>query len=253
MGGWKGLREKFYKKMSLLIFFLCFTTTLAAPTPKDCPSLLEKADSCITRAALFGDANIPRSNEEMDVHCSLGQEYSSCVKAYGKCLKPFPRQILYLMISNMKKLMKDTCDSETKRQEFLLHSKCMTPEKIPRVKRLLDKVTIHLNHIAYNVSKEAKIPFICCSFFVGREEMEREVTEMCESTETKEWLIKMMERAVNDAVDLACGKYSSIQVCRKEIPEGMETLERIIQDQYFVPQNSSFFVPLMAITEDLDD
>lgn len=131
----------------------------------------------------------------------------------------------------------------------------MTPEKIPRVQRVMDKVTIHLNHIAYNVSQDDKIPFICCSFFITRQEIEKEVTDLCSDvtgTATKDYLMKLMEKAVSDAIDLACGKYSSMDVCNKEIPEGMQTLTDIIDDRNFVSQNTSFFVPLIQITKDLD-
>lgn len=93
-------------------------STALSPSDPECQSLLAKSDSCIRKAFLFGDPNakFPSSDSDMDHYCFLGQEYTSCVKSYGKCLKPFPRQILYLLIGNMKKLMKDTCDTKSGRE-----------------------------------------------------------------------------------------------------------------------------------------
>ena len=121
------MKSSFHHEIKLTFFFILFSVlkmSSSAPTigsnksSLECQSLLEKSDTCIRQAFLFGDPNakFPQSHEEMDYYCGLGQEYTSCVKSYGKCLKPFPRQILYLLIGNMKKLMKETCDSKIKRE-----------------------------------------------------------------------------------------------------------------------------------------
>lgn len=249
--------------LSLVVVLQVSQYVLAAPSPRngnDCDQLLIKSDDCIRKALLFGEPNarFPQTSAEIDRYCSLGQEYMQCVREYGKCLKPFPRQVFSILIRNLKGLMKETCDTQDGKQEFMAHSRCMTKENLSRVHRLMNKMTIHLNFVHRNTTKEQKIPYMCCSIILGKREMDATVSQMCGSLsggdKTVEYVNKLYNQAVGEAVDIGCGnKYGSEAACRSIIGDrGWESLSDVISDANYQEQETSFLVPVVGITRELD-
>lgn len=182
----------------------------------DCEEQLTKTDVCIRKALLIGDRElvIPKNSQEMDQHCKKGREQMQCVRGYGKCLKLFPRQIFGMVLGNIRKLFKETCDSESGRQQFLKHSLCLRPEHLPKMHNLIDRFTIQLSYVANNVSKDGKIPYICCAYFLNQVHLRKTVSNMCDAItgpSTTEYVIGMFNRVVSEAIDLGCGKYRWVE------------------------------------------
>ena len=231
---------------------------------KECDALLLQSDNCIRKAMLFGDPNarFPQTEAEIDKYCSLGEQYTQCVRSYGKCLKPFPRQVFSILIRNLKSLMRETCDTRQGKQEFMEHSRCMTKDNLSKLHRLMNKMTIHLNFVLKNTTKDQKIPFMCCSIIIGKEEMDRTVNQMCDSTasqtgssaKTVDYVNRLFNQAVGEAVDIGCGnKYGTEEACRQQIGhDGWTALKDVISDANYQEQETSFLVPVVGITMELD-
>jgi hypothetical protein len=212
---------------------------------------------------LFGEANVtfPGTDQQVTKYCTLGDQHMRCVKNYGKCLKPFPRQVFSIMIRNMRSLLRETCDTETGRKEFMQHSKCMTKDNTVKLHRLMNKMTVHLNYVWKNTTKEQKIPYMCCSIIIGKEEMERTVNQMCDAAAGKEgpsktvqYVNRLFNQAVGEAVDLGCGsKYGTEVACRSQISDaGWTALKDVISDDNYSEQETSFLIPVVGITKELD-
>ena len=233
----------------------------APPRPSDaeCDRLLRQSDTCIRKAMLFTDtgAKFPQTMEEIERFCVLGSSYMKCVRAYGACLKPFPRQVFTILIRNIKTLQRDTCDSEKGKREFALHSRCMTPDNLAHVQRLMDKMTMHLTFVLRNTTREQRIPFMCCSVILGKREMDSAVKRMCSGrtgSATIDYVNRMYAQVAGEAIDIGCGnKYGSEESCVREIgANGWQALKDVISDANYRPQETSFLVPLVGITRDLD-
>lgn len=257
--------------MMLLIVLaaISISATNAAPaiesSRQECDHLLIESDTCIRKAMLFGDseARFPQTEEEIDKYCILGEQYTQCVRSYGKCLKPFPRQVFSILIRNLKSLMRETCDTRQGKQEFMQHSKCMTKDNMSQLHRLMNKMTIHLNYVHKNTTKDEKIPYMCCSIIIGKEEMDRTVNQMCDavshrsgtsSAKTVDYVNRLFNQAVGEAVDIGCGnKYGTEEACRSQIGDkGWNALKDVISDANYQEQETSFLVPVVGITKELD-
>lgn len=245
-----------------LILISCLTGTFAKPLNKqsDCEDLLIQSDICIRKAFLFSNPNatFPQTSAEVDKYCILGADHMKCVKNYAKCLKPLQRQVFGMMMRNFKTIMRDTCDTQEGKQEFLEHSKCMTKENMARVHRLLDKATIHMKYILENTTKDQKLPYLCCSLVMGKSEMDRQVRNMCESvtgSKTLEYINRLFNQAIGEAVDLGCGnKFGTESSCKQAIGASeWNKLQDVISDNNYREQATSFLVPVIGITQQLDD
>jgi hypothetical protein len=71
--------------------------------------------------------------------------------------------------------------------------------------------------------------------------------------ETLEYVISLFNKAVSEVVDLGCGKYSSTAKCQALLPESVQVYHDLVTPESKVtPQRTSFLVPLIRITKDLD-
>lgn len=85
--------------------------------------------------------------------------------------------------------------------------------------------------------------------------VKKTVSELCMKTtgpETLDYVVGLFNRVVSEAIDLGCGKYNSVQQCRKMMPDGVDVLEQLVKPP-IRPQNGTFLVPLIEITRALDE
>lgn len=117
----------------------------------------------------------------------------------------------------------------------------------------IDRFALHLNHISSNVSKlEEKVPFICCSYFYNLDQMLDQIRIMCDSltgAETSKWISGRISASVTDMIDMSCGKFNSLSVCKKTVPTIVSTLESL-KDVTSV--KNSFLIPTMEIMKQLE-
>lgn len=137
-----------------------------------------------------------------------------------------------------------------------------------------------MKHIAYNVSKDMKIPYICCTYFMNYETIKQTVSDLCSNTtgpETLDYVVGLFNKVVSEvssvlnccgvitkcmcvnstnvqAIDLGCGKYNSVHACRRMLPQGVTDLENLVTPASKVkPQKETFLIPLIDITRSLDE
>lgn len=118
------------------------------------------------------------------------------------------------------------------------------------LQQLINKGTNYLDFVARNALPDEVIPFSCCSWFILYEGIEKAYRDTCSDIPgAPEYHLGVIQKVVGEAIDLACGKLSSVASCRKEMKPLMERFDMLEIKQL----NHSVIVPLINIVKLLDE
>lgn len=167
-----------------------------------------------------------------------------CVKEYAKCLKPLPKTMYGILHAGMKKEVNKRCTSDESRKEFLKHVLLSEPTK-PIYDGIFFKLVNFYDFTTRNMTNEMQLPHICCGFQYILREMFDSVTKG-NSEETAKYFDRSIKNMWGDIIDFACGKFSDVKICQKELPDA----EILYNNQ---PTNGSngILVPLIRFTKTL--
>lgn len=76
----------------------------------------------------IGDKSIPlpKTEQEMNnVYCNRSKSASKKLRELRACLKPFPGQVLNVILSGARKTLRNTCNTVEAREEFVDRVKCL--------------------------------------------------------------------------------------------------------------------------------
>lgn len=126
------------------------------------------------RAALAMTSYGDRSNSQpltpeqvYEELCPKLNKSSRIIKAYAKtCFKPFPRQIIGLLVKGNLRELRKLCSSEEERYLFSKHSQCLQDFDPENVHKCMDNYIIDVESIRDNVHDlDLKLPYSCCIFW----------------------------------------------------------------------------------------
>lgn len=167
-----------------------------------------------------------------------------CVKEYAKCLKPLPKTMYGILHAGMKKEVTARCSSDDSRKEFLKQVLISEPTK-PMYDAVFFKLVNFYDMTTKNKTAEIQLPYICCGFQYILKEMFETVTKG-NSEETARYFDKSIKNMWGDIIDFACGKYSDMAKCRRDLPE----TEKLYNSQPSTGSNG-ILVPLIRFTKTL--
>lgn len=135
---------------------------------------------------------------------------------------------------------------------------------MPEILRLLQVYTDFINLIAYNTSSaDVILPRACCAVAMGTSLVYKGTGEMCDAKsgpETKEFIVGLVSKVASEALDLACGQYSTLDDCKQKQNDFIFTLEGIANEtesaskdiEDAVKSKKSFLLqPILKIANDL--
>ena len=201
----------------------------------NCDEQLIYVDSCIKRIVLIGDheAVIPKTVQELEEnHCNRIHGELVCVRDYGKsCLKLFPRTIFTLVRKNVERVYKNFCHTQEGKEAAIKHFSCFKPQNLPVLHSVIDRITMTLEYIQFNVTNDNDIlPYMCCAFYTFYRQTRVIVDNMCMNTtgpETSTFIINIIKAIVTDALDLGCGRFGSYKKCQENLPQGVQVFNDI--------------------------
>ena len=167
-----------------------------------------------------------------------------CVKDYAKCLKPLPKTMYGILHAGMKKEVTARCTTQDARKEFVKQVLISEPTKA-MYDAIFFKLVNFYDYTTHNKSAELQLPYICCGFQYILKEM-FETVSRGNSEETAKYFDKSIKNMWGDVIDFACGKFSDLGKCRKDLPE----TEKLYNSQ---PLNGTtgILVPLIRFTKTL--
>ena len=147
--------------------------------------------------------------------------------------------------------------------ELLFHAKCLDESNMPEMFRLLQVYTDFIRLIAYNTSADFILPRACCAVVMGTSLVHKGTGEMCDTKSgpaTKEFIVGLVSKVAAEALDLACGQYSTMEDCKEKQSDFLDTLETIANEtrsaskdiEEALKSRKSFLLqPILKIANDL--
>ena len=135
----------------------------------DCNDL-DRMDRAALTMTSYGDRSNSKPRAPIEVfrdYCPKIKEASNIVKAYARtCFKPFPRQVIGLLVRGNLKEIKHLCESKEERQLFSKHSQCLKNFDPENVHKCMDRYIIDAESVRDNVHDlDLKLPYSCCAFW----------------------------------------------------------------------------------------
>lgn len=223
-----------------------------------CKQTAGQADGCMQDLLIFGNRDFkpPTDDREVDAFCKKEYEAIDCVKSYGTtCLAPFPRQLFSIAALGAIQQQKKVCGSKRERKTFLYHMTCGHKVGIEYSHRCMEVAIIKMETISNSSAPEEQIPMACCVFHSLRECIVHQITHHCRGvtneTLTAKYFDSVLQGAMGDLLDLACGKYSSTTACARYLPAAMKRFETMQKEHLaaetpkMAPKSKSILMPFV--------
>lgn len=195
----------------LIISF--FTSSQVNGKKNNCRNWRNQIDLFASKLLMVGDRSliIPKDvNEVSTIFCPKIRQNIEQVKEIARsCLKPFPKQLVGVILFAIKKVNRDICSS-TKEKEFIASSlECVQDvNRMESVHELMDDFVRFSHFVHRNISDvNKKIPFICCQYLKFLHKLEKRLTPWCKR-EAIDYVVNMIQKMMVDATDIICPTYT---------------------------------------------
>ncbi|RWS04218.1 secreted salivary gland peptide-like protein [Dinothrombium tinctorium] len=213
-----------FTQLILLFGLLLIDISIGAKKNKSRQCDVKRMDRCATVVFVFGrrDVYLPKNQKEMVPHCQEEFEAEDCVRSYARrCLRPFPRQLIGVILLGASKVIKERCTPEGTK-EYLTHYTCIK-KTIPKLHDCMDQLVVSLQAIVQKPA-DTRIPTACCAFSRYIACSIKPIRKMCPEDATAEEYIavKMIKGYASEVLDLACQGFEiGNERCNKiTIPDG---------------------------------
>ena len=180
----------------------------------------------------------------------------ACVIEYRSCLKLVPKTLFGVMVHDAKKTMKSICSSPQNKRKALHHLKCFDRNKLPIYYSMLSGYT---NVVMYLAQGSIPLPDLigscCCAFHQLYQDAVQVINGECfnvTNADTGVFVGNLIRSVVSSAVDVACGKHSSLEVCNQLQPDQMRSYLRIMEEGQRKRFPFSPVIPMVKVLNMLD-
>jgi len=172
-------------------------------------------------------------------------------KKYRQCLKPFPAQIFNIIFNNMKKTHKDFCETEETKRMAFYHLQCLTPETKPEFVTVANLIVSMMTYVSKLDDLNEAIPSMCCGIKMliptAYEAMEKTCTAVGRKASGK-WLTNLVAGTMDDAMDIMCGAYPTLQDCAKKVPHVIPRIRASFDPNH----NGTILIPFVRLIKRMD-
>ncbi|XP_015792260.1 uncharacterized protein LOC107368887 [Tetranychus urticae] len=150
---------------------------------------------------------LPETAERLnDFHCVRSKEASAKLKNLRVCLKPFPSQVLDVILSGTRKTMRNTCNTLEARQEFVDKTACVRPQ-YGKALDCIDRYVAEMEYVRDNIDNlDMKIPYTCCYYWKTRRCFLNVVAANCPESSVQ-YSQEHLDSLFSETTDLLCNKW----------------------------------------------
>ena len=165
---------------------------------------IDSLDQCAKRLFGYGDPNytFAATEEQVLQQCKTSKEAEVCIRQYNnRCVKPFARQYINIMLRGPSKSLKERCSSKKGIEDYLKNTDCLNATK-----KDLDVCTHDVIENFMLVPKTKKpewIPLSCCYLSKLEKCSKSAIENKCPPNQT-EYTSKAMRNLRGDVLDLFC-------------------------------------------------
>lgn len=219
----------------------------------NCVQLIDRADKALQNILWIGDRNlpVPESLTAMEGQCKKLKSSVKGFRAYGKCIRLFPKQVFNIFVNNAKKAAKTRCDTEAGRSDFVRVTSCYANDTKTNLDRVIDQMVVFTQHVSDTIPNENKLPWVCCGYLYTGVAIRGELNKTC-GVETQTYTENLMRNMFSDVMDLSCGKFSVLGNCHTLLPKSNLKYKELTAVKVLSPV-SSIWKPLSKITQTLEE
>jgi len=139
----------------------------------------------------------------------------------------------------------------------MTHLQCLNNETKKHFVDIGNKITSVLYHVNDDVSSKDLnnvIPGVCCAVSVVLLDIKNDLKTICDGrspSDTDQFVINFIKAILSDAIDIVCGKYNTIEVCKETQPNITAGIEESLTERKSSYENT-LVVPLLDIINKLD-
>ncbi|XP_074595096.1 uncharacterized protein LOC141850379 [Brevipalpus obovatus] len=203
---------------------------LKAGVNDTCREMEQEADASFKKILMIGEnLKIPRNQSELIDHCKLAKPALKLANNYGKCLTPFPRQVLRILIRGAKKSLKEYCDTSRGREQILKYLTCLTEENAQIFYAALERGIGRIDYVANEVKNDDLVSTLCCTFHLLYGNVMKVVQAQCgnSSADTIKFIRPIVDSIAGDVLEVGCVKYPSMESCDAQLPKIMNQLRNV--------------------------
>ncbi|KAI1286860.1 hypothetical protein HDE_10464 [Halotydeus destructor] len=207
----------------------------------DCDNI-DVMDEAARTMSTFGDRTVMAPLTVNDLHshfCPKVKSAVATVRGYvRKCFKPFPKQIVGLILYGITRELKKNCETE-EGKVFVRHSQCSRGKNHERVHQCADQYVLEAEAIRDTVDNlDMKLPYSCCYYYKFKQCAVRESGNLGCNAAAQKYVYDSLTFATEDALDLICKNY-------EEHSGNCDTLAPLKTKS--LAKSKSFIVPLVDI------
>ncbi|RWS31624.1 hypothetical protein B4U80_11316 [Leptotrombidium deliense] len=149
---------------------------------------------------------------------------------YQKCLDGLPKQVFGLFARSAKEIIKDRCDTEEGKKEFLRHAQCIRKPEIYAVNKCVHQSNVFLRFIDRNATSEEVAPALCCSIYVVADCLKQQGDLYCANvsgSDTGKYMADISLRFAQNMIDFGCGQTANVAECEQEEPYWMDAFRTL--------------------------
>jgi len=169
-------------------------------------------DRQASKLFLIGDRSlvVPTTVDQVSQEfCPRILDSIESIKAIARsCLKPFPKQLVGIMLQAIRKVNKEICSSKEEKETVIKHLSCVKDSnRLEQVHVLMDDFIMFAHSVQRNVTDQTKkIPFICCQYMNLLNDLESKISNWCDR-DSIDYVLNMIRRMMSDATDIVCPQF----------------------------------------------
>ncbi|RWS11171.1 carboxypeptidase B-like protein, partial [Dinothrombium tinctorium] len=208
-----------------------------------CEEAVKRIDKYGEQLYKYEDCNVSNHNHVL-AYCKSVQSAAMAIDNYAKkCLKPFPSQLMRILIDDFLKSKLDICGNERRKGKLALW-KLERPKKLDLkpLNECMNKFINNIVNLRDNVADiDLKFPYLCCSFYDYKRCV---IKETAEDAEDVEFLKQNTETAAVGTFNFVCRfTPENAEIC-KNFPQAAPNI---------LPPHKSIIIPLIDIYNSLND
>lgn len=228
----------------------------AATGQLDCEAQLLSSDAAVNKILMLVDKNATgyKTIQQFDSeYCIPFNEWIKEARKYRPCLKAFPTQIYSIVMSNVKKTWKKFCLPGPNKNTGFRHLKCMRPSNKGDFIKVGNIIVSFMDYVSKVEDLDEAIPSLCCGSKSLLLKAEDQLEKTCSSVRQKgsgKWMANITYSLLQDALDMMCGSYDTLEVCNSKVPQLMTKIDASLDPE--ANFNYTMIVPLVRLVKRLD-
>jgi len=148
----------------------------------------------------------PASLQDMNNQCTRILSAIEDIRDTARsCLKPFPQQIIGMLVYGARKENKRICSDDAEKMKFVNYATCLRdPVNLNRLHSVMDEYIRTMEAVRDGADDQKQIPYVCCYYhYYTKNILPGAFKSIC-SDEAIEYVVSLWDRITEDSFNVMC-------------------------------------------------